>query len=197
MGASLAAHEEARRLDPTVPTSAEYSVLLLGDSERLATMDAPLDFNGAHGYLLMYLGKVDEMRKLLGNTNVDHMPPGYRGMIEAIRAMPADPTVTLAAMDDAMAIGAKEDPEAVFLVALTAALLGVPDRAVQMIDEAIMNGYTPVHALVHAPVLDNIRAHPTFQAALERARARQRIALAIFERGDGPSLLGISAGHAV
>jgi hypothetical protein len=49
----------------------------------------------------------------------------------------------------------------------------------------------------HAPVLEPIRARPEFQAALERARHRRRIALAILERGNGLSLLGISAERAL
>src|SRR6185503_16978254 len=35
---SIAAHEEARRLDPNVPTSVEQSVLMTGDFERLLTI---------------------------------------------------------------------------------------------------------------------------------------------------------------
>jgi hypothetical protein len=36
---SIAAHHEARRLDPNVPTSAEQTVMMAGDLERLLAMD--------------------------------------------------------------------------------------------------------------------------------------------------------------
>jgi hypothetical protein len=41
-----------------------------------------------------------------------------------------------------------------------------------------------------------VRSPWKFQAVLDRARQRQRIALAIFERGNGPALLGIPAAQA-
>jgi hypothetical protein len=84
----------------------------------------------------------------------------------------------------------------VFLFALVSAALGAHDRAMAQVDEAVAAGFTPVHALEHAPVLAALRGHPQFQACLDRARQRQRIALAIFERGDGPALLGIPAAQA-
>jgi hypothetical protein len=88
------------------------------------------------------------------------------------------------------------DPEAMFLVVLVSAALGVFDRAMTQVEEAVAAGFTPVHALEHAPVLAALRGRPQFQAVLDRARQRQKIALAIFERGDGPELLGISAAQA-
>jgi len=194
MGASMAAHEEALRLDPTVATSAEYTLLLRGDATRLANMkNMGSEFEGAHGYLLMYAGKMEEVQKALGNAKLDHLPAGYRGMIESIRFLETDPAGAMRAMDEAMSIGANKDPEAVFLVGLTCALLKSDDRALLMIAQCIDEGYTPVYAMMNAPVLASVRARPGFAAPLDRAKQRQRIALAIFERGGGPELLGIAA----
>ena len=38
---SIAAHEEARRLDPNVPSSVEQTILMTGDIERLLAVEAP------------------------------------------------------------------------------------------------------------------------------------------------------------
>ena len=38
---SIAAHEEARRLDPNVPTSLEQTLLMTGDIERLLAIERP------------------------------------------------------------------------------------------------------------------------------------------------------------
>ena len=197
MGASLAAHEEALRLDPTVATSAEYTLLILGEAERIKTMRAGGDVEGLHTYLLLYMGRFDEVRSALTYIQANQLPPGYRGMVEAIATVESDPARTIQLMDEAMSIGANRDPEAVFLLAMTCSLLKEPDRAVRLVVDSIDKGFTPVHALEHAPVLDPIRSRPEFQAALERARHRRHIALAILERGDGLSLLGVTAQRAV
>jgi TolB-like protein/tetratricopeptide (TPR) repeat protein len=197
MGASWAAHEEARRLDPTVSTSAEYTLLALGDAERLAGMTSVGDLEGAHTYLLVYSGRFDAVRASLQSLKTDNLPAGYRGMIEAMKVMEGDPQGALAAMDAAMSIGANKDPEAVFLLGMTSALLHGHDRAAELIVEAVDNGFTPVHAMENAPGLAPLRERRDYQAALERARQRQRIALAIFERGEGLSLLGIPSEKAL
>ena len=107
-----------------------------------------------------------------------------------------DPARVLAAMDEGVSLGVHRDPEAVFLMVLVSAVLGVHDRAMTQVEEAVAAGFTPVHALENAPVLATLRGRPQFQAVLDRARQRQKIALAIFERGDGPALLGIPAAQA-
>ena len=79
----------------------------------------------------------------------------------------------------------------------TGALLGFHDRAIQQIEAAIAAGFTPVHALENAPVFAPYQSRPEYRAIIERAKQRQRIALAIFERGGGPELLGITPAQAL
>ena len=194
LGASLAAHDEAKRLDPTVPTSVEYSLLLSGDEARLRAMQSNPESQGAHAYLYLFAGRREEVRQFVAQVDLDNFPVGYRAMLEAVRA--DDPNETLAAMERAMAVGAAHDPEAVFLAGMAAVSLGVIDRGVQHICQAVQDGISPVHTLERSLILDPVRTTPNFVQALELARQRQRIALAIFERGEGPSLLGISPAEA-
>jgi TolB-like protein len=194
LGASLAAHDEARRLDPTVPTSVEYSLLLAGDEKRLRAMPANAESQGAHAYLYLFAGRRDEVRRFVEQVDLDQFPVGYRAMLEAVRA--DDPAETVAAMERAMAVGAGHDPEAVLLAGMAAVSLGVIDRGVEHICQAIEDGISPVSMLERSRILDPVRAYPRLVQALERARQRQRIALAVFERGEGPALLGISASAA-
>jgi serine/threonine protein kinase len=197
MGASLAAHDEARRLDPTVPTSIEYTFLMLGDEKRLHELELTGDNEGARGYFLMYSGRVNEVKESIKTVKTDHLPPGYRGMVDAVRLIDTDPVAAIAAMDDAMSIGAYSDPEAVFLMGITCALLKADDKAVRHLNDSVVSGFTPVHAMAHAPVLASLRDRPDFKDTFERARQRQRIALAILERGDGLNLLGVTAEQAL
>jgi hypothetical protein len=156
------------------------------------------EFEGIEAYLLMYQDRLAEVRASVEHVKVDHFPPTYGSMIEAMRVIDTEPARALAAMDqyESLYKGIRVDPEAVFLVVFVSAALGEHDRAMTQVDEAVSAGFTPVHALENAPVLATLRGRPQFQAVLDRARQRQKIALAIFERGDGPALLGIPATQA-
>ncbi|MEX2179454.1 MAG: hypothetical protein WD801_12140 [Gemmatimonadaceae bacterium] len=134
-----------------------------------------------------------EMRR----SRFEDLPVGYRMMIEALGNLDGDTSRVIAAMDEAMAVGANRDPEAVFLMGLTCAALQINERALQMIGSSVDDGFTPVHALQHAPVLAGLRDAGALTSVMERARQRQRIALAIFERGEGPVLLGVGLERAL
>ena len=195
-GASLAAHEEARRLDPTVPTSVEYTLLMTGDLARLQSMPRTVDAMGAYIYLLLFTGHMEQLREVTREADLERFPPGYRGMLEAVTSAASDPERTIAAMLSAMAIGAEHDPEAVFLAGMAAAHLGHQDQALKLIGESVQGGFSAVHPLERAPTLEGLRGRPEFQPILETARQRHRIALAVFERGGGPALLGVTTDQA-
>lgn len=196
IGASFAAHEEARRLDPTVPTSVEYTLLQTGDAARLEALGRTPDVQSAYVYLLLFTGRTDELRARLRDLDPSVLPLGYRGMVDALRSVPGDPLEALAAMESAMRIGAVHDPEALFLAGMSAASLGVVDRAIEHLGAGVRNGFAALTALERSPALAAVRDHPEFAGIADAARQRQRIALAVFARGDGPALLGIPANQA-
>jgi tetratricopeptide (TPR) repeat protein len=57
--AALAAHREARRLDPLVPTSVNHTYFMLGDYQR-ALESSGNDFGYCLGLTLALLGRTDE-----------------------------------------------------------------------------------------------------------------------------------------
>jgi tetratricopeptide (TPR) repeat protein len=76
---SVAAHAEARRLDPNVPTSVEQTILMTGDIERLMDIDVPVVIAGADdGIRVIGLGLAghrDQARRaLLGMRRPWHIP---------------------------------------------------------------------------------------------------------------------------
>jgi hypothetical protein len=84
------------------------------------------------------------------------------------------------------------DPEAVFLAAMTAAVLNDDDSAIAQLTQCVQAGYSPVRALETSPILARLRPRRAFGDILELARQRRRIAQAVFERCGGPELLGLS-----
>jgi hypothetical protein len=67
------------------------------------------------------------------------------------------------------------------------------DMSLALWDRVVREGFTPVELLAEDPTLEPLRARPEFLATLETARQRRRIAHAVFERGGGPALLGVTA----
>ncbi|HMC53744.1 MAG TPA: protein kinase [Gemmatimonadaceae bacterium] len=191
-GASIAAHHEARRLDPTVPTSVEFSLLVANEHEKLQSMPISADGEAPHAYMLLFNGRDRELRDFLRVARLDHLPPSYRGMTESIGGVASQPAAAIEALMNAMATGAKNDPEAVFLAGMVSAYAGQAEFALEMLGAAVRTGFSPVVALEQSPVLATARHSPRFPPILDLARQRRRIALAVFERGAGPALLGIS-----
>jgi tetratricopeptide (TPR) repeat protein len=193
--ASLAAHAEARRLDPTVLTSVEYTYAQAGDAERLRAILVPEA--GA--------GRIEALFPLLGIAGADpaalaawarldlaRLAPAYQLTLTAMHAAatrPADEALPL--LDRVLT--AYNDPEAFFLVACAQARLGAVERAATVIAEVVRGGFVPAAVLAQSPVLDAVRAAPGWPAVEAEARRRHALAAAIFERGNGRELLGLPA----
>jgi len=153
-------------------------------------------FEGAHSYLLVFLDRIEELRDYLDHAPVESLPKSLRNMLEATRHLNNDPRLAIEKMREGMIQGAQHDPEAVFLAGMMSAHVNDVDGALQQLSEAVRDGFSPVQTLETSPALARIREKPEFETVLDAARQRRRIALAIFERGDGPRLLGISSEQA-
>lgn len=191
--ASVAAHVEARRLDPTVPTSVEYSYMLLSDEERLATLVAADRYTVDRDALLVLLamrGKDDSLRAAFERIDPGTLPPGYVLTFDAVYATAFAPRDEAFAKLDA-AVVAHVDPEALFLFAVGYLRLGAMDRAVELVRGIVAAGFTPLEMLEHGPVFEPMRQHAAFGEILDDARRRVSLARAIFERGNGGELLGV------
>ena len=115
---SIAAHAEARRLDPNVPTSIEQTLLMTGDIDRLFNVErTPIDPGGDKGIRVIGLGlagRRDEARRLLLDMRRTQRIALFESWAAYLTAWldyrPAD-------MPDLSMLGAlkiNEDPEAMF-----------------------------------------------------------------------------------
>ena len=87
---SIAAHAEARRLDPNVPTSFEQTLLMTGEIDRLLTVEAPRVVAGADDGIraigLGLAGRRDEARQKLIAMRQPSRIPIFRAWIEYLLA---------------------------------------------------------------------------------------------------------------
>jgi tetratricopeptide (TPR) repeat protein len=193
---SLAAHAEARRLDPNVPTSLEQTLLMTGDIERLLAVQPPLVVAGAddgiHVIGLGLAGRRDEARQRLLLMREASRIPIFLAWIDYLMAWlerrAGDISSQLAAFG---ALKIHDDPEAIFQQGWLLCDVGEHDKGFGYLRRAVAKGYFVAATLSHRPQFDALRSEPAFLALLEEAEAGRQRALAAFRAAGGERLIGV------
>ena len=191
---AVAAHAEARRLDPNVPTSLAQTLLMIGDVDRLLGVELPAVIAGGDDGIraigLGLAGRRDEAREVvLQMRRTPH-----------IRTFMLWTDYLLAWLDrrpDGMVIEAsvgalkiQDDPEAIFQEGWLRCDVGEHARGLEYLQRAVAKGYYVASTLVERPQFDALRGNPAFDAVVEEARAGRQRALEAFEEAGGRRLLG-------
>jgi serine/threonine protein kinase/tetratricopeptide (TPR) repeat protein len=193
--ASIAAHDEARRLDPNIPTSIDQTVLMTGDVERLLALAQEDLVAGADDGIrvigLGLAGRRDEARRML-------IAMGSRPRVAALQVwvshldawldkrvgemdITASPIANLKIMDD---------PEAIFQEAWLQCDVGDYERGLRYMRVAVSRGYYPVDTLASSQQFDDLRHVAEFEAVLADAAAGRERARTEFRKAGGEQLLG-------
>jgi eukaryotic-like serine/threonine-protein kinase len=191
---SIAAHAEARRLDPNVPTSLEQTVLMTGDIERLLAIERPAFAGGAdEGIRVMGLGlagRRDEARRVLRDMRKAGIP-AFQAWTEYLMAWldgrVADMHVRLSAF---RALKIQDDPEAIFLEGWLFCDVGEYEVGLGHLRRAVAKGYFAAPTLSTSRHFDALRGQAAFQALLAEAETGRERALAAFREAGGAQLLG-------
>ena len=190
--ASVAAHEESVRLDPSIRTSVAHSLYLLGDYERTLAAD-----NEEPPYLtfmsLMHLGRRAEAAEL---ASASFSRPPNAGLMQIVRLIQAvqtrDRALALDAAKKSLALSnVFTDPEGFYYWGLSLAAVGEHAFALELFGRSIESGFSCDRAFVIEPWLDSIRAAPEFMRLLRIAEERRRKAAAAFVAAGGDRLLPI------
>jgi TolB-like protein len=192
---SIAAHAEARRLDPNVPTSLEQTLLMAGDIEGLLAVEPPLVVAGADDGIrvigLGLAGRRDEAReKLLAMRRASHIP-AFQEWTEYLMAW-------LDRRRDAMVLSfgrlrhlkIQDDPEAIFQEGWLLCDVGEHAEGIEFLRRAVAKGYFVAPTLLERPQFDALRDEPAFKAILADAEAGKQQALAAFQAAGGERLIG-------
>jgi hypothetical protein len=195
---SIAAHGEARRLDPNVPTSVEQTVMMTGDVDRLLSLERILAVSGADGGIrvigLGLAGRREEARRMLDelvvSTNFATFN-AWRSYLTAWLEMRLD---DMRLVDSALnPLKIADDPEAIFQRGWLLCDVGDYEGGLEYLQRAIKKGYFVVPALLRSQ-FDGIREHAAFRAVFAEAEAGRRQALAAFRDAGGERLLGTAGG---
>jgi serine/threonine protein kinase/tetratricopeptide (TPR) repeat protein len=192
---SIAAHAEARRLDPNVPTSVEQTIMMSGDLDRLLSLEERKRGDSGDAVIrvvgLGLAGRRDEAREALVELRQATQIPALLSYTESLSAWlerRADDVFAGVAALGGLKI--MDDPEAIFQGGWLYCDLGETERGLEQLGRAVAKGYTVVPTLAGSRAFDALRADPRFQELMARAESGRQQALASFREAGGPRLLG-------
>jgi eukaryotic-like serine/threonine-protein kinase len=193
---SFAAHAEARRLDPNVPTAIDQTLLMTGDVDRLIALDQPaVVAGGDDGIKVIALGMAarrDQARERLTVMRQSSRIPTFQLWTDHLLAWldrrREDMIVGITALG---ALKIRDDPEAMFQEGWLLCDVGEYELGLSYLQRAVARGYFPTATLTRSPQFDALRGTPAFDTLLAESEAGRLRALAAFRDAGGERLLGV------
>lgn len=191
LDASVAAHEEARRLDPTIRTSVLNTYAALGDYERIVHESDEGDPD-SRALALYRTGRKAEALAAWQGLGPD-APPTMKAWDRMIVACLSEAPEARQLAEEVMAHMMWPDPEGYMTNGLVLSRLGSEEMALQALRAAVDGGFHVPHTLLNDPWLTPLRNHARFGEIVRTAQARRDQALAVFRAEGGERLLGLRA----
>jgi hypothetical protein len=187
LDASLAAHGEARRLDPHVSTSVIFTLWALGDYEGILAESSDAGDFELRCMALHATGRTDDARRLLDRARAQPHPRVAALFARAFQGVLEGSPHALSALADV--VEAHADPEALYMFGAWQVLAGDAAAGLDTLTRAVDGGYCVPQALAH-PWLQALRGE-RLEALVARAQAGRQLAERAFHEAGGPALLGI------
>jgi eukaryotic-like serine/threonine-protein kinase len=193
---SIAAHAEARRLDPNEPTGVEQTLLLTGDIERLLATELPSVVAGADDVIrvigLGLSGRLEEARERLVAVRQASRIPTFQSWTDYLMIwLDRRSEDMLSGINVYTGLKIRDDPEAMFQHGWMLCDVGAHDAGLEFLQQAVAKGYFAATTLANSRQFDELRNRPAFQAIQAEADAGRRAALAAFRAANGERLVGV------
>jgi eukaryotic-like serine/threonine-protein kinase len=191
---SVAAHAEAKRLDPNILTSVQQTLMMRLDIDRLLAAESQERFPGGDDGIrvigLGMAGRQEEARQMLARMSQRPNIPTFRAWTVHLEAWLDRRTEQMEATVANMThLKIFDDPEAIFQEGWMFCDAGDYTRGLELLHRGVVAGCNAVHTLVNATQFDPLRDRPDFQAILAKARAGRDRALTAFNEARGNLLL--------
>ncbi|MFL6280700.1 MAG: protein kinase domain-containing protein [Vicinamibacterales bacterium] len=193
---SIAAHTEARRLDPNVPTSIEQTLLMTGQIDRLLAIEPPRSVAGADDGIrvigLGLAGRRDEARRKLVQMRQLSRVPAFESWIEYLTAwLDRRRNEMNGRLSVFRHLKIQEDPEAIFQEGWLMCDVDDHEGGLVFLQRAIDKRYWAATTLHQSRHFDALRGDPAFQAIVRAAEEGRERALAVYHAAGGERLLGV------
>ena len=188
--ASLAAHRQARRFDPHISTTVMHTYFLSGDYERALEAGRD-DFGYGLALALAMLGRTEDAIAFLKKRE---QPKSWRLgklFVTSLRALLEGNRAESLRDSDELLAATFRDPEGWYYLARQLSYLSEAERAFIALSRAVDWGFFCYPAMARDPWLDPLRGYPEFKRILAKAHKVHDEALAAFDAGKGPALLGV------
>jgi serine/threonine protein kinase/Tfp pilus assembly protein PilF len=189
LGASIAAYEQAVRLDPHVRTSVAFTYFHMGEFQKALDLCPALTDFFVVAPALEALGRVGEAIALTTQFETTTPEPFRYGFAVYRACLIGDHQAARKASERASSL---DDPEARFFIACLRAKMNEPEQALESLSLALDNGYRCHHALLHDRWLDSLRADARFSELVTRAAKMNLEARGVFLDNGGGQLLSAS-----
>jgi hypothetical protein len=189
LDASIEADRRARRLDPGVRTSVQYTYWAAGEYAKALAHDDE-DLGWVHYYALPLLGRAEEAIALCRKRERRTLREVERALLESDRrALEGDREACVEATGRVLR-SSFHDPEGRYFCARALAHVGEPDAGLAELASIVAGGLFCDVTLRIDPWWDSVRDDPRFETTLARAREGREEAAAAYRAAGGVSLLG-------
>ena len=197
---SLAAHAEARRLDPTIHTGVEQTLLLTGDVDRMVATPFDADPTGADdGIRIIGMGlhgRREDAKEALARMKEQPKVPLFKVWTEYLGAwLDGRVPQMLDEIPSLNQLAVFQDPEAIFQEGWMLCDVGAHDKGLQLLERGVDRGYLASPVLKRAPQFDPLRGTPAFESLIADAEALRLRAREAFRGAGGERLLGRCGGR--
>jgi eukaryotic-like serine/threonine-protein kinase len=191
---SIAAHAEARRLDPNIATSIQQTRLLQGDIDGiLGAESADRVAGGDDGIRVIGLGlsgRRDEAREVLAHIGQHLRIATFQTWTLHLGAWLDRRTDDMLSTISSIApLKIFDDPEAIFQEGWFFCDAGDHQRGLEYLQRGVARGYFAAPTLTRSPQFDPLRDLPAFRKLVADAEAGRERALAAFREAGGELLL--------
>ena len=187
--AALAAHHQARHLDPNISTTVLHTYFMLGDYQSALDVSSN-DFGFGKAISLAMLGRGNEAVAMLDQKKYSMWRQARLYISALYSLLVGDREASVRASDELIGETFR-DPEGWYYLARQLGYLHEVERALVAFSHAVDCGFFCYPAMVRDPWLDPLRENPEFQRVLQKAQSQHQEALAVFATEGGDSLLGV------